>query len=384
MSFISSIGSAIPRYPVYQRQIIHYFKQMMDLSDYDARKMGVMLRMSGINQRYSVLEDFSEKPEATCFYQKEELPSTEKRMLAYAEYAPQLALEAVRDCINNYNSQAILPLLTSEITDLVVVSCTGMFSPGIEHTLISELGLRPDINKTLIQFMGCCAAFNGLKTADALCTSKKGKVLVVCVELSTLHLQIENNEDNVRANILFGDGASCALIENDCTNVRQAFEIQLTKSCYFPQNKSDMAWQITDKGFKMRLSEYIPDLIEGNIKTLFKSFFDNLDENDMADYELAVHPGGIKVLQAVETALSMPSSKNKYAYEVLSECGNMSSATILFVLKKMLYTEEIRDKKIITCAFGPGLTMEGALLQKVLNSTTYAESSEYERVAVLK
>lgn len=357
-SQISAIGTALPKYKINQRELVPNISRLMSLDDRNSRILNAMLRFSGIESRYSVLSDFS-MIGANKFYEIGNSPTTSKRMEVYSKEAYKLAIQSIENCAINYEKSNNKALNFEEITDLIIVSCTGMYTPGIEFEIIKKFNLRKDINKTLIQFMGCCAAFNGLKTADAFCNlAPNRKSLLVCVELSTIHFQYENNDDNLRANVLFSDGASCAFIEKSDSN-KKFLKIQNFNSLYIHEASENMSWKITDNGFKMKLSETIPELITSNMNdflTLFKGV-------DSEKYQLAVHPGGIKILQAVEKHFNITPNKIKHSYEILKKYGNMSSATILFVLKEMLYSKDNVSEDIFACAFGPGLTFEGAIFK---------------------
>jgi predicted naringenin-chalcone synthase len=213
--------------------------------------------------------------------------------------------------------------------------------------------------------MGCYGAFNAMKVAEAICKADvNANVLIVCVELCTIHFQKNMSLDNIIANAIFADGAAAALI--------QAQPIQnkyfLLKEFYcdlVPQTSHEMAWQIADSGFDIVLSSYVPEVILSGIgafteKLLYKHGL-LLSEIDL----FAIHPGGIKVLQACEEALKISKDDNKYSYQVLRDYGNMSSATILFVLKAIWDTVNVSDhhKMLFSCAFGPGLTLESMLLK---------------------
>lgn len=355
---ISAIGTAVPKYKINQKELALNISELMCLDSKTSRVLNAMLRFSGIESRYSVLSDFS-SIDANKFYEIGNSPTTSERMEVYLKEAYKLAIQSIEDCAVNYEKSNNRPLDFAEITDLIIVSCTGMYSPGIELEIIKRFNLKKDINKTLIQFMGCCAAFNGLKTADAFCNlASNRKCLLVCIELSTIHFQYENNDDNLRANVLFSDGASCAFIETSDSN-RKSLKMQNFNSLYVYEASEDMSWKITNNGFKMKLSETIPDLITANMDD-FLTLFKGLDSEK---YQLAIHPGGVKILQAVEKYFNITPDKIKYSYEVLKKYGNMSSATILFVLKEILYSKDNVNEDIFACAFGPGITFEGAVFK---------------------
>jgi len=248
---------------------------------------------------------------------------------------------------------------------LIVVSCTGMYAPGLDIELVKALGLPTQIQRLCINFMGCYAAFNGLKQADIICQSDpKAKVLVVCTELCSIHFQKENTDDNLLANALFADGSAALLVESSPRN-----GLNLKPVSFYcdlaPEGDQDMAWTVGDLGFEMRLSSYVPEVIKNGIKTLTHSLLDQIS-NSLADISYyAIHPGGKKILEVIEQELNLTREQNKPAYEVLRKYGNMSSPTVLFVLQEASKNLNGMDdkKKILSFAFGPGLTMESMVLE---------------------
>jgi predicted naringenin-chalcone synthase len=212
--------------------------------------------------------------------------------------------------------------------------------------------------------MGCYAAFNALKLADQFCQNNdNARVLIVCLELCSIHFQKKNDEDTLLANALFGDGAAAVIVESKSEGL--GFSLEHFHCDIVPSGKKDMAWQISDFGFEMKLSSYVPDIIKGGIHSLTQSLLSHLG---MAreDIDLfAIHPGGKRILQVIEEELSMSKEDNQHAYDVLKECGNMSSPTVLFVLKNLMdsLSEKDHDKSILSFAFGPGLTLESMLLK---------------------
>ncbi|HEY5692539.1 MAG TPA: type III polyketide synthase, partial [Cyclobacteriaceae bacterium] len=239
-----------------------------------------------------------------------------------------------------------------------------MFAPGLDIELVRQLELSSTISRTSINFMGCYAAFNALRVADSFCQqNKSAKVLIVCTELCSIHFQKENSEDNKLANALFADGSAALLVE---ASPRANINLEIGKFfCdLFTEGERDMAWSIGDTGFKMKLSAYVPAVIKNGIKKLTFSLL-SLNKINLSDIDyFAIHPGGKKILEAIEDQLGLKKSDNKYAYDVLKRYGNMSSPTVLFVLKEiyMSITSKDQGKKILSLGFGPGLTLESLIL----------------------
>lgn len=354
---IVSIGTASPGKAIPQLQIGEFMKIAHSLDSTESRKLNFIYKHSGIESRHSVLEDFKHSdPSKFRFFPDnhslEPFPSTKKRMGQFRDSAFPLAKEAISTCLQNALTYP------NEITHLVLVSCTGMFAPGLELEIISKMGFASDVERYCIHFMGCYAAFNALKLADRICdSSPESKVLIVSVELCTLHFQKEYNEDNLLANAIFGDGAAAALVCKSDTGLK----ISKYNSMLFPEGRQDMAWEIGDFGFEMKLSKYVPELLQKGLEKVNEHLEKLYGLSSIKNF--AVHPGGKQILQKVETAFQIDESQNKASHEVLSKFGNMSSATILFVLSSWLYHNE-NAAKILALGFGPGLSLETMLLEK--------------------
>jgi predicted naringenin-chalcone synthase len=219
------------------------------------------------------------------------------------------------------------------------------------------MDLNKNIFRTSVNFMGCYAAIHALKLADALCkTDASAKVLIVCTELCTLHFQKEPTMDNIASSLLFGDGSAAALVTGD-DHKGDGLYIDGFYSEVITKGKSDMAWELSSTGFLMTLSGYVPDLIEEDFKGVAERALhkQNLNINDISHW--CLHPGGKRILEAIGKSVALPSERMNESYEVLRQFGNMSSATILFVLKKMMQQKKSMPA-LFGAAFGPGLTVE--------------------------
>ncbi|WPR75165.1 type III polyketide synthase [Algoriphagus sp. NG3] len=354
---IESIGVANPGKPIKQSQIAHFMQQAHQVDEREARKLKFLYRKSGISFRYSVLDDFekSDSKDFTFFPKSadfEPFPGTKARMEIFRKTAPVLCVEAINNCLAKTETKA------SEITHLILVSCTGMVAPGVELELMKLLGLKDSVERYCIHFMGCYAAFTGLKLADKILKAEPdAKVMLITVELCTLHFQKEYVEDNILANSLFGDGAAAALIRNTDSGLK----IKSYLSQVIREGEEDMAWGIGDFGFEMRLSKYIPILLDQGINRLIEKFEQKFKLSSLEHF--AIHPGGKQILQKVQEVFGLPESINTHALAILDKFGNMSSATILFVLERMMHDEHIHGE-ILSMGFGPGLTLETLLLDK--------------------
>ncbi|MEB2779007.1 type III polyketide synthase [Algoriphagus sp. C2-6-M1] len=354
---IVSIGLANPGKPIDQSSIASFMQKAHQLDEVEARKLNFLYRKSGISSRYSVLSDFEQSdPNDYTFFPKskdfEPIPGTKARMEVFRQTAPLLCEEAVTNCLSKTEVKA------SEITHLILVSCTGMIAPGVELDLMKRLSLDDSVERYCLHFMGCYAAFTGLKLADKIIRAEStAKVMLVSVELCTLHFQKDYVEDNILANSLFGDGAAAALVMKGDSGLR----IKSYLSQVLREGEGDMAWGIGDFGFEMRLSKYIPTLLDQGIHQLKERFEEKFKLSTVDNF--AIHPGGKQILQKVQEAFGLDESVNTHAMNVLNQFGNMSSVTILFVLERMMRDDQIQGE-ILAMGFGPGITLETLLLEK--------------------
>jgi predicted naringenin-chalcone synthase len=356
LSKVISIGTSLPPFKHEQAEILRFMQNVFALNEADKRKLKFLYHQSGIKCRYSVISDYSKNISEWKFYPHSEnlepSPSLEQRMFWYNKYAAPLSVDAIRSCIGN----SIHP---DEITHLITVSCTGMSAPGLDLQIMELMDLPKNMFRTSINFMGCYAAIHALKLADAICHSEnQSKVLIVCTELCTLHFQREATMDNIASSLLFSDGSAAALVTSD-DNPARGIRLAGFYSEVMTKGKKDMAWELSSTGFLMTLSSYIPDLIEEDFEKLV---LHALQKNKLYQRDIThwcIHPGGKKILDAVYKSLHFNQDCLKSGYEVLNEFGNMSSPTILFVLKKIMAGLNYdRVNKIFGAAFGPGLTME--------------------------
>ena len=384
-SYLGAIGTANPVHRIAQPQIADFMAQALEFGEQDTRKLRALYRVSGIEHRYSVLPDYGRPNGEYTFFPNtptlEPFPSVGQRMAVYRREALPLALEAVRDCLRQ-----VPDVPAASITHLVTVSCTGMYAPGLDIELVQALGLRPDVRRTCVNFMGCYAAVNAVKLADAFCRADaQARVLIVSVELCTLHFQKSPEEDHLISNALFGDGAAaCLVLAEPLPNEAPSLALTAFPCGLEPDGHDDMAWHINDFGFEMTLSSYVPKLIQRGIRHLTNGLLDSLPVQLADIRHFAIHPGGRKILETIETELGLTREDNRHAYRVLRDYGNMSSATVLFVLRDVLAHTTPADNgaPVLSFAFGPGLTMEAMLLEvnyklKVMSYT----SSEAEAFA---
>jgi len=325
------------------------------LGSAETRKLRYLYRHSGIDHRYSVVPDYSCEINDWVFYPQTEnlepFPSLEQRMQLFNLQAAPLSVAAIHACIRGIAT-------TRELTHLITVSCTGMSAPGLDLQILERMALPKNIYRTSVNFMGCYAAIHALKVADAICSQQKNaRVLIVCTELCTLHFQKEPTIDNITSSLLFGDGSAAVLITGD-EHKNQGLHLAHFYSEIIARGKKDMSWQLSSSGFLMKLTSYIPELLEQDFSPLVTRALERAaaDKNEIASW--CIHPGGKRILDAIHRSLDLNNGALSCSYETLREVGNISSAGILFALKKVMEKDLVPGQKIFGAAFGPGLTME--------------------------
>lgn len=317
---------------------------------------------SGIDKRHSIIEDLRSESGGEFIDAEGRFrsPSTGSRNDHYMRHARPLFTEAARKAL-----QAADGFDTSDITHVVTASCTGFYAPGPDFHLVKDLGLPASTRRVHVGFMGCYAAFPALTTARAFCADNPDAVvLVVCLELCSLHLEPSEEVDDILAFSVFADGAAAALVSKRKPVKAPAFRMDALESTIAPDSEEDMAWTIGDRGFKMVLSTYVPKILEANIGGVVDPVLDGagLKRDDITHW--AVHPGGRAILDKVRDGLTIDEAQLEAPRSVLQNYGNMSSATILFVLKQTL-EKAAPGERVMALAFGPGLTVETGLMERV-------------------
>lgn len=357
---ITSLATAVPAHRISNDEASKFMLNVLPLNEMESRKVKAIYRASGNQYRYSVVQDFTLQSDQFEFFSANGTstdPMVGQRMHRYRKEALPLALQAIANMKRDH--------LNKEITHLVTVSCTGMYAPGLDIDIVQALSLSGNVHRTCINFMGCYAAINAMKTADQIVSADRdAKVLVVCVELCSLHFQKKTDDDSLLSNALFGDGAAAMVVEAQAKEAlalgMESFQCEL-----LPEGSSDMAWHIGDQAFEMRLSAYVPQLIQSGLDKLWSQA--HRGREAQASF-YAIHPGGKRILEALEKSLGLSKEDHRFSYDILRRYGNMSSPTVLFVLKAIWDELKTADaeKRIMAMAFGPGLTVEMARLKVLI------------------
>lgn len=280
-------------------------------------------------------------------------PTTARRMEHYAREAPPLAAAACHEAIT------AAEMAPQRFTHLVTVSCTGFFAPGLDRLLVERLGLPATIERTHVGYMGCHGALNGLRVANAFAAQPRARVLLCAVELCSLHYHYSYNPSKMIANAIFADGAA-ALVGVPAAHAPDAWRVLATGSCYLPESADMMTWTIGDNGFEMTLARSVPTLIHRHLRPWLETWLGEIGLSVSAVRSWAIHPGGPRILSAVEEALGLTPEQNAVSREVFAELGNMSSPTVLFILKRLM--ERHAPRPCLLLGFGPGLVAEATLV----------------------
>ncbi|NGP78128.1 type III polyketide synthase [Balneolaceae bacterium YR4-1] len=361
--FIEHISTLVPEHSYQQDFLRERMKEYVGSKRSTKSIIHRIYSNSGIEKRHTVINDFRKNGHDPYFFSKDGnlgTPSTGSRNDLYTVHAKEMFVELARQLVEECPGTS-----KDEITHVITVSCTGFFAPEPAFEIVKELGLHPATQRYHLGFMGCFAAFPALKMAKSFCESDPdAKVMVICLELCSIHLQDSEETDNLISASVFADGASGVLVSSSPPE-QGGYRLEQFAGSVAKDSEKDMAWTIGDTGFDMVLSTYVPEIIESNLEQsvlpLFKNFDQELKEIDF----WAIHPGGRAILDKIEKSFSLRTEQLEASRQVLNTYGNMSSATIFFVLKYLLEEQAAKDDSILAMAFGPGLTIESGLLTKV-------------------
>ena len=356
-----NIATASPPYKVGQAAAATELKKRMSGSPVIARMIDMAASLSGIEHRYLVIPDGDENA-GQKFYSDGDgyrIPDTKTRMDEYERWTKTLAMEAVERILHETGSRP------DEIERLITISCTGFFAPGLDHSLIERFHFPARVKRTNIGFMGCAASligFTSVLESFSSASQAAGKVLLVSVELCSLHLQTEPTRDNILANMIFADGCAAAVFEKNRTE--NGLKLLATSSYHFSNSSEYMGWKIGSYGFEMLLSSDLPKIILAEAVPTLHETLAGFQVQPESIVHWALHPGGRAILDAMQKGMRLTDEQMAPSRTVLRNYGNISSASILFVLKEILQNSVLKKGDLVCAvAFGPGLTMETALLK---------------------
>ncbi len=375
MSVILDISTAVPEFSFAKEDLAKFYARALDASGMPAitKKLQFLLEKTKITNRYSCIPDFDGK-KYELFTDGNYRQPVERRMEVYKEKILPLAAKAINALLLKNNIEP------ADITHLITVSCTGLFAPGLEFLVADHYNLQ-HTEKTALNFLGCYAAIKALKHAFTIAQANPDAcVLIVSAELCSLHFFPSITDEDIVANLLFADGAAAVLVcGDDSSHIKNnlVLNIDTIGSACIPHSADLMTWDISSSAFRMYLSKYLVKAIKENIAPVVNNFL--MDSKSETDY-WAIHPGGVRIVEAVKESLQLNDNNVEDSMNVLKHYGNMSSPTILFILYQILHkirsAEHTTSKSIFACAFGPGVTVE--MLQLSSIETSYANYPKHK------
>lgn len=371
---LRSLRTIVPDTVLEQEEIRDIFAAQPEIGRLARRIIGASFNGSGIDTRHTVIGELSSaaSENESIFYDRDSgvlaSPGTKTRNDIYVREASRLFVEVARSALD-----ADPDVVASDVTHVITASCTGFHAPGPEYEIVRGLGLSDSVQRYHLGFMGCYASMPALRAAAQFCAADSDAVvLVVSVELCTLHLRSSEDPDLIVANSLFADGAAAGIVTaRDLPTPVPAVRLDGFHTAIAAEGEKDMSWTIGDHGFEMILSTAVPQIIGetiiGAIRPLYAregelaAAFDQGRVGERVEH-WAIHPGGRSILDRVQERLHLSDEQLHPARETLRQYGNMSSATILFVIKRILDDGAADGSRIAAMAFGPGLTAESALM----------------------
>jgi len=350
-AYINRVATAVPPHDIHDS-----FRRYAQSLLHDNRYASLFERMaerSGIEHRYSFftpkLAPDSPYLDAERFYKRGAFPDTAARMRRFERHAPELAQAAVE--------RLDLGEDRARLTHLIITCCTGFSAPGLDLEMIERCRLPRTIERTMIGFMGCYAAITALKLARHIVRSEpSARVLILNLELCTLHMKETAEFNEILSFLLWGDGCAASLVSADDTGTA----LDSFRAVVVPGTSALITWHIRESGFDMVLSGEVPATIHNALNDHRADILDGAPPESIGLW--AVHPGGRTVLDAVERAFALPPPMLAASRDILRRYGNMSSATVMFVIEMMLKSGA-RGQKGCAMAFGPGVTAETMLFR---------------------
>ncbi len=386
---LRALETAVPPTVLIQTEARDVFAAQPGLTRLGTRLVRTCFDGSGIDTRHTAVAELTrtQRSENPVFFDAGSgemfSPSTKVRNDIFAVEATKLFVDSARKAL-----EACAGIGPADVTHVITVSCTGFFNPGPDYKVVRALGLDPAVQRYHLGFMGCYAAFPALRAARSFCEADpEAVVLVVSAELCSLHVRTSNNPDAIMGSSLFADGAAAAVVSaRDLPQTGPGISLDHFETTLTPVGEESMAWNIGDEGFEMVLGSYVPHIIDEHITGALEPLLardpsvHGLPYRDIRHW--AIHPGGRSILDKVEAKLGLSTEQLVPARETLRNYGNMSSATVMFVLKHILdQPSDGTEERICSMAFGPGLTVETGLFTKVPGQPGHAADREQTAAA---
>ncbi len=344
---IAATATAVPEFVVTREVVKTYFGQVFPLEGSRLDAMMGVVDNSGIRQRFCVLPvDELIRPR-----------SLEKISQQYQEHAIGLGRQVATECLERAEMRP------EQIDLIITVSCTGVMIPSLDAHLVNAMGFRSNVRRLPITELGCAAGASAIaRGRDFLLAFPRGKVLIVAVELASLTFQRGSlSQANLISSILFGDGAAAAVMTGEAVPGPRVLDAE---SYLFPDSIDAMGFALKETGLHIVLSRDVPDMIRGRIQDLVQCFLERHGLATGGIDAFVLHPGGRKLLAAIEEELALPRERTQPSWDVLAEYGNLSSASVIFVLHEWMTKRRPAPGSLgLMAAFGPGFTAEQLLLQ---------------------
>jgi predicted naringenin-chalcone synthase len=375
------IGTAVPPYRIDQGEAARRLADALGEKTETARWAKKIFASCGVETRYTCEPDLSESAGLSRYLPKtpvEDVPRTRERMEKFRNASVPLGLEAARKALAESGVGG------PDITHLITVSCTGLFLPGMDVSLIRELGLNADINRIPLNFLGCAAGLTAIRLSSQIVEGNpSAKVLIVCVELCTLHIQPSGGREALYAAAFFGDGAAACVVGAHEPGRPGVFALGASRAVLFPDSAHEMVWDVGDFGFDLYLSPRIPELIGKFVPAEIARLWGG----EALPGLWAIHPGGKGIVDALQKRFGLTDGQTRASRSILRRYGNLSSATILFVLDEIrkehreLLHDEDGPNEGLAVAFGPGLSAELMEIALIPSAAERPPASERPSVA---
>lgn len=346
-AFINAIKTAVPAHEMHSAFLASL--PLIVNSEFTRQRLKKIADRSQIQKRYTILEHLISEDESDpqAFYKPPRFPATAERMSMYKQHALPLAAAAVNPLFNHHSN--------CTITHLIVTSCTGFYAPGLDIDIVRHFRLPPSVERILIGYMGCYAAVNGLKLArDIIRSQKRANVLMVNIELCSLHFRMDAPFDQLISFAIFGDGCAASLISAEPVGM----SLEGFYSTLLPDTMDQMSWDVGDDGFYMVLGRAVPNLLKSALRRERSGLLHGKTVEDFNHW--AIHPGGRGILDMVQHELNLSDQAMLPSRRVMRDHGNMSSPTLMFILKEFMKECPVEG---LGCAmaFGPGLVLESMI-----------------------
>ena len=344
---IAATATAFPPHTITRDDVKYYMGRVFDIPERKLEAMMSIVDNARVHKRHAIFPiEYTVEPRALVKTNQE-----------YMEHAIKLGREAAEKCLERAG------LKPTDIDLIITVSCTGFMIPSLDAHLIHLMGFRPNVRRMPFTELGCAAGAMALaRAADYLKCKSDGNVLVIAVELPSLTFQRKDiSQANLISSILFGDGAAAVVVSGKPVH---GPKILVSETYTFPNSLGAMGFDLRDSGFHILLAKDVPEMIGAKITGLVDGFLERCGRKREDIKGWILHPGGARLLGNVETELGLTASDTQPSWDILSNVGNLSSATILFILQEWLEKRPLKPGDYaMLAAFGPGFSAEFLLLQ---------------------